>query len=267
MAMTRSRFWLWKMTGLVATAATLLFAAGFALALRGRLGDPIGAPPPPPRVPASIAKSSGKRLVLVLGDSLARGTGDETGRGFAADVLDSVRKRGPADLANLSVNGAESPEVVELVAGANVRSLAASADLILLSIGGNDLSHAVPRGPDPAAGVRAAEDVAAARARYAQNLRVALTSLRAANATAPILVVGLYDPFGDAGPAGRLGSSVILRWETIQQETALSFPRTWVVPTFDLFQGRPDRLGADKFHPNRNGYQAIAARMIQLIPS
>ncbi|HEY6148827.1 MAG TPA: lysophospholipase, partial [Thermoanaerobaculia bacterium] len=127
-----SRFWLWKVTGLVATAATLLFAGGFALALRGRLGNPIGAPPPPPRAPAAIAKPAGKRLVLVLGDSLARGTGDETGRGFAADVLDFVRRRGPAELANLSVNGAESPEVVELVGGANVRSLAASADLILL---------------------------------------------------------------------------------------------------------------------------------------
>jgi lysophospholipase L1-like esterase len=262
-----SRFWLWTVTGVVAAAATLLFAGGFAMALRGRLGEPIGAPPPAPRTPAPIVKPGGKRLVLVLGDSLARGTGDETGRGFSADVLDFVRKRGPAELANLSVNGAESPEVVELVGGANVRSLAASADLILLSIGGNDLSHAVPRGPDPAAaGVRAAEDVAAARARYAQNLRVALTALRTANPSVPILVVGLYDPFGEAGPAGRLGSSVILRWNTIQQETALSFPHTYVVPTFDLFQGRPDRLGADKFHPNRNGYQAIASRMVQLIP-
>ncbi|HEY6050326.1 MAG TPA: GDSL-type esterase/lipase family protein, partial [Thermoanaerobaculia bacterium] len=194
MSTNSSRFWLWKVTGLVATAATLLFAGGFALALRGRLGNPIGAPPPPPRSPAAIAKPAGKRLVLVLGDSLARGTGDETGRGFAADVLDFVRRRGPAELANLSVNGAESPEVVELVGGANVSSLAASADLILLSIGGNDLSHAVPRGPDPSAGARAVEDVAAARARYAQNLRVAITALRAANATAPILVVGLYDP-------------------------------------------------------------------------
>lgn len=261
-----SRFWLWKVTGIIAAAATILFATGFALALRGRLGEPIGQPPPPPRTPAAIAKASGRRLVLVLGDSLARGTGDETGRGFAADVLDALRKRGPADVANLSVNGAESPEVVELVSSANVKSLAASADVILLSIGGNDLSHAVPRGPEPAAGMKAVEDVAVARARFAQNLRGALTTLRAANPSAPILVVGLYDPFGQAGPAGRLGSSVILQWNAIQQETALSFPKTYVVPTFDLFDGRPDRLGVDKFHPNRAGYEAMAARMIQLIP-
>ena len=60
---------------------------------------------------------------------------------------------------------------------------------------------------------------------------------------------------------------MILRWNTHPQETALSFPRTYVVPTFDLFEGRPDRLAVDKFHPNRKGYQAIAARMIQLLPS
>jgi lysophospholipase L1-like esterase len=263
MSVSTSRFWLWRMTGLVAGGATILFAAGFWLALRGTLGRPIGAAPPAPKAPQAVSKAS----VLVLGDSLARGTGDETGRGFAADVLEAVKKRGPGELANLSVNGAESPEVLDLVRSPNVGSLAASASLILLSIGGNDLSHAVPRGPEPESGVRAVEEVTAARSRYAQNLRASLTALRTANPAVPILIVGLYDPFGIGGPAGRLGSSVVLQWNTIQTETALAFPGVTVVPTFDLFEGRPDRLAVDKFHPNRHGYAAIAARMVQVLSS
>ncbi len=259
-----SRFWLWGLPGVIAAGATILFAAGFWLALRGALGHPIGAPPPPPQASRASVRTSTKRMLLVLGDSLARGTGDESGKGFGSDVLDAMKKRAPADIANLSVNGAESAELRELVASANVRSLAGSADVILISIGGNDLSHAVPRGPD--AGARGIEDISTARRRYAENLRAVLTDLRAANRTAPVFLLGLYDPFGDSGPAGRLGASVILGWNTLIEETALSFPATLLVPTFDLFDRRPDRLAADRFHPNRNGYAAIATRMAQLLP-
>lgn len=260
-----SRFWLWRLPAVIATAATLLFLAGFWLALRGALGNPIGAPPPPPQAARPAVKSSARRLLLVLGDSLARGTGDELGRGFAGDILDALKRRGATEIANLSVNGAESSELRELVDSENVRSLAASADVILVSIGANDLSHAVPRGPE-AAMRGAPESLSTARTRYAENLRAVLAGLRRSNASSPIFLLGLYDPFGDAGPGGRLGASVILGWNTLLSETALSFPRTLVVPTFDLFQGRPDRLGTDRFHPNRKGYAAIAARIAQLLP-
>ncbi|MEO8191448.1 MAG: GDSL-type esterase/lipase family protein [Acidobacteriota bacterium] len=259
-----SRFWLWRLPGVIAAGATILFAAGFWLALRGALGNPIGSPPPAPEAPRAAARNSSKRMLLVLGDSLARGTGDESGRGFGSDVLDVMKKRGPAEIANLSVNGAESAELRDLVAGANVRSLAAAADVIVISIGGNDLSHAVPRGPD--IGTRVIEDISTARRRYAENIRAVLTNLRRANPSVPILVLGLYDPFGGSGPGGRMGASVILGWNTLIEEMALSFPSTLFVPAFDLFEGRTDRLAADRFHPNRRGYAAIATRMAQLLP-
>jgi lysophospholipase L1-like esterase len=68
------------------------------------------------------------------------------------------------------------------------------------------------------------------------------------------------------GPEGRLGSSVIQQWNAMAAQTALSFENVRIVPTFDLFQGRTDRLAADRFHPNREGYAAIAARAIQVLP-
>jgi lysophospholipase L1-like esterase len=267
--MRSSRFLLWRLPLVIASAATILFLCGFWIALRGSLGAPLGSPPPAPSAGRAIPKTSGKRLLLVLGDSLARGTGDETGRGFAQDVQDSMKKGGPTEIANLSVNGAESSELRELCAGANVRSLAASADVILVSIGGNDLSHAVPRGPEPS--VRTLEDVTTARARYAENLRAILGDLRRGNASARVLLLELYDPFGSsgaglglgAGAGARTGASVILRWNDVISETALGFPNTVAVPTFDLFEGRPDRLANDRFHPNRTGYALIAARMAQ----
>jgi lysophospholipase L1-like esterase len=57
---------------------------------------------------------------------------------------------------------------------------------------------------------------------------------------------------------------VILQWNTLAAETALAFPGVTVIPTFDIFQGRPDRLAPDKYHPNREGYRLIAERMLQV---
>jgi lysophospholipase L1-like esterase len=273
-----SRVWLWTTPLLVGGAAALVFGAGFALALRGTLGEPLGEKPPPPRREAVVPPPAGKGAVriLVLGDSLAKGTGDETGKGFAVRVLESFRTKGPAELTNLAVNGMETPEVLAVVDTPNVRALARSASLILLSAGGNDLSHGATSAGGP--GRESAADlpsaVAAARGRYVESLRKILEILRAENPTAPIVVVGLYDPFGTAesgvsaeNPSGvaRLGASVILEWNHLAQETALSFPNVFVVPTFDLFQGRADRLSADRYHPNAEAYGEIAERMLQVV--
>ena len=265
MVRVSSRWLLWRLPSLVAAAAALVFAAGFWLALRGTLGEPIGEPPPPPAAPRPAARHEGQRLLLVIGDSLAKGTGDESGRGFAGDVFDAFRRKGAAQMANLGVNGAESADVRVVVATPNVRTLAASADTILLSAGGNDLSHAVTR--DPRSPLELAVAVEKARDAYLANLRAILKDLREANPSCPIYLIGLYDPFGLQGPESRLGRSVILGWNNLVAETALALPAIHVVPTFDLFDGRPDRLAVDRFHPNRKGYALIAERVVQLLPA
>jgi len=263
MARGLSRFWLWTAPLAVGIAAALLLGAGFVLALRGDAGVPLGEPAPPkPSAPDLAKGGDGTFRILVIGDSLARGTGDDTGKGFAVNVLEALRKKGPAEISNLGVNGMESTEILALVESGNVAGLAARASLILLSAGGNDLSHSVTRGASP---TEAVDALAQARGRYVQNLRAILAALRAANPHAPIRVLGLYDPFeGDKGP-GRVGSSVILQWNSLIAETALAFPNVSVVPTFDLFQGRPDRLSADHYHPNAQAYEEIARRVLQVV--
>jgi len=283
-----SRLWLWHVPAAAGAAAALFFAGAFWLALRGSAGEPIGSPPPPPAV-TPVARPAGERFVLVLGDSLAKGTGDESGKGYAGVLLELLKKTGPATMANLAVPGAVSADVADSVQSANVRSLAASADVILLSAGGNDLSHAV-RGSSGSP-VRLTEEVARARARFLENLKATLGRLREANQTAPIYVLGLYDPFGSdlggaapvspsagnasgeppgppdtRGPRARLGASVISGWNLLMQEAALSYPNVHVVPTLDLFLARPDYLGIDRFHPGGAGYSAIAMRVHQLLP-
>ncbi len=263
MARGLSRFWLWTAPLTVGIMAALVLGAGLVMALRGAAGVPLGEPAPAKPPAAAVSRGhDGVLRILVIGDSLAKGTGDETGKGFAVNVLEALRKRGPAEITNLAVNGTESTEILALVDSPNVATLAARASLILVSAGGNDLSHAATRGSAPTA---IADALAQARGRYVQNLRAILAALRRANPDAPICLLGLYNPFeGDAG-SGRIGASVILQWNTLIAETALAFPKVSVIPTFDLFQGRPDRLSADHYHPNAQAYEEIARRMLQVV--
>ena len=260
--MRLSRFWLWHVPAALALAAGAVFAAGFWLAVRSTSGGSLGASPPPPVTPEA-SRAAGKRLVLVLGDSLSHGTGDPTGRGYADDVAGALRKRGPVESVNLAVAGAESSDLRGLIESANVRSLAANADIILVSVGGNDLSHSLSGAAVPA---QALSSVTDARGRFAGNLRSILVELRRANPSAPIRVLGLYQPFSGEGREARVGESIVLGWNSIIAETALGYPNIVMVPVFDLFAGRPDRLASDRFHPNREGYRAIADRVIQTLP-
>ena len=264
MARELPRFWLWKAPAALAGLAALLFAGGFWMALRGTLGEPLGAPPPSAAGKRAIPRAPGRRVLLVLGDSLARGTGDETGKGYAGDFLEILKKSGPVEMDNLAVNGAESGDLKGLLENSNVVALAARADVILLSAGANDLTHSVPMGTGAPAQVLGA--VGDARARFAGNLRQILGRLRESNASAPIYVLGLYNPFEDSSPRARAGVSMLFSWNAIIAETALAFPNVSVVPTFDIFAGRADRLAADHFHPNRRGHELIAQRIAQLLP-
>jgi lysophospholipase L1-like esterase len=257
-----SRFWLWRVPATAALAAGVVFSAGFWLALRGSAGVPLGDAPPRPAA-HDAPKPAGKRLLLVLGDSLSHGTGDPTGRGYAADVAAALGRRGPIETVNLAVAGAESSDLRRLVESANVRSLAASADVILLSIGGNDLSHSVTGAGAPTEALSA---ITAARSRLAENLRAILAALRAANPTAPIRVLGLYQPFTGSNRDARIGESLVLSWTNLIAEIALGYPNVVAVSVFDVFAGRQDRLATDRFHPNREGYRAVADRVVQTLP-
>ncbi len=139
----------------------------------------------------------------------------------------------------------------------------ARADLILLSAAGNDLTHSLrrisPGGGEPAAALDDARKAASA------NLRAILAAIRAVNPSAPIRLLGLYDPSEDAGMARRIEREGLLSWNVALEEASFTVPDCLAVPIADLFEGRPDRLAPDRFHPGPAGYDEIAARVISTL--
>ena len=258
------RFMFWLLPAAVGLAAAAIFSLGAGAALNGRLGTPVSDAPvalPTPTLPSA----TGTLRVVALGDSLTHGTGDTPAGGYPRRVVESLQKGGrPAEVVNLGVDGLESDGLLRKIGRPDTREAIASAGLILLSIGGNDLTHSIPSSPLGAAG---GDPTAPALTRLRENLGRILSGIRSSNPTAPIRIVGLYNPFPEQGQDRRTTREALLRWNVVLEETSFSVPGALVVPTFDLFEERSDRLSPDRFHPGPAGYGEIAARVVSSLPS
>src|SRR5207244_12441712 len=94
-----------------------------------------------------------------------------------------------------------------------------------------------------------------------------LRLVRDANPSAPIRLVGLYNPFSAEGTERRLAREVLLRYNTMLEEASFAAANALVVPTYDIFEERQDRLSPDRFHPGPAGYDEIAARIAASLAS
>lgn len=257
--MTR-RLLLWALPAATGLAAAALFAGGAAVALSGRLGTPIGEATLPTPTPAPVARS-GALHVVALGDSLTRGAGDGESGGYPARVAAELRKGGAVvELRNLAVDGAETADLLRKLDAPEVVTAVRSADLILLSIGGNDLTHSMPA-------MTGGDTGTATLPRTRERLLEILRRLRDANPAAPIRLLGLYNPFRAEGDARAYTRQVLLLWNVAIEEASFSTAGTVVVPTSDLFEERPERLSSDRFHPGPDGYVEIASRVVSSLPA
>ena len=142
------RLALWFLPAALGLATAAVFAAGLTAALQGRLGekvDPSAAPVPLSAVPPAAAAPGGAYRIVALGDSLTRGAGDAAGGGgYPERVAAALRKSGLAvTIENLAVDGSETGDFLRKIEDADVGRRVAAASLILVSIGGNDLSHSM----------------------------------------------------------------------------------------------------------------------------
>jgi len=255
---------LWRTTCCFALLSLLLFAGGFVFAL-----DPqqlsTNRPAPADRQkaePASPLPAEGKWNVVTLGDSLTRGVGDANGQGYVGLVRQALEKQTgqPPVLTNLAISGLQSPGLLEQLSQAQVQRQLAQADLILFTIGGNDLFH-------QSGGVYELDEnkLAEATRTLSANYEQILRRIREINPDATIIYTALYNPFGDTEAATDTVKPV-LEWNSRAAEIAARFNKVIVVPTYDLFtQKEKTYLYSDHFHPNSEGYARIADRVMQAL--
>nr|WP_232345544.1 GDSL-type esterase/lipase family protein [Paenactinomyces guangxiensis] len=201
-------------------------------------------------------------MLVGLGDSLTRGVGDFSGQGYFGMVKKELQKDeiNQFSAVNLAISGQTSSQLVNQVKQDRVKELVKSAKWITMTIGGNDLFRG-------SGGLDKIDEKAAAKSRlvYEQNLNTILTEMRKQNPEATIFMFGLYNPFGDLAEEKK-SSRLVSEWNQTIHNVSANFDRVVIVPTFDLFQLNPRHyLYSDHFHPNQQGYERMAERLLQVI--
>jgi lysophospholipase L1-like esterase len=248
------RFFVWHLPLAIAVAAAAVFAGGFYSFLTGNIGEHVA--PVTRRIERPVAVSSTIQP-LVLGDSLARGAGDETGLGIGGRLVEELKRRGVKDVkppVNIAINGAVTTELARQLQSRNVQTLIGEANVIIVSIGGNDLWSAPT-------GLRGSGRKNPEKLMNETLARVdgIIHTVRAANPRARIFLIGLYNPFTNA-PVGPFLTVAVNRWNAMELTRFASDPNLTVVQTSDIFSHRA-RLSLDNFHPNDEGYALIARRI------
>lgn len=256
------RFLTWYLPLASGTVLSLFFVWGFALGVTGNAGEVVRESTKfsgvaPGNDVATPEREAGKQLIVIIGDSLARGTGDELGEGIGGRLSEILDDRDVEhEIANLGVNGAKTGDLLEMLERPSVNRLLADAAIVLVSIGGNDLF-----GERESFGV--AQTVPEAHGVVIDPIQTRIEELvatiRKANSDVPVFLLGLYNPFFSV-PEGGLLSSVVARWNADLLHRFADDPRVVIVQTSDLFLDH-DRLSADRFHPNGDAYGLIARRI------
>jgi len=194
--------------------------------------------------------SGGRPQIVVLGDSVAHGAGDEHGLGISGWLARYTNM----PITNLGVNGARTANVRALLRDPLAQLQVRAASVIVLSIGGNDLY-----------GDSIAQIVASVFPNIEQEITIAkvhsvVASIRRLNPTARIDVLGLYNPYRHSTLAAWLDEQVN-RWDARLIWSFAASPHVNIVRIADLLQ-RDDRISPlDRFHPASAGYSLIASRI------
>ncbi|WP_084146917.1 GDSL-type esterase/lipase family protein [Paenibacillus wynnii] len=275
--------WTWRFVCLISIAATLIFIVGFGYAVKDIVYPQGDAPLTslPQKTGAPDEEVTGILKVVAIGDSLAKGTGDNTGSGFVKRAVEGMSE-GDQEvnlLGNLGINGLTTLGLQSELNEEGVKYTLRQANTILVSIGGNDLFRGAgivqsnrntspPSSDEPPAPTDelTSKELLAALPEASKRLEEALRKIAEINPEARIYFLGLYNPFGDIPELRVPGNQAVTAWNNAAMDIINTHNNMTLVPTFDLFHNHLGKyLSTDHFHPNGDGYQRIADRIIQAV--
>jgi lysophospholipase L1-like esterase len=266
----RSRL-LWGIIGITAVLSTLVFISGFIYASNQILF-------PKPAASEIITTPTGNKeseqvvnketQIVALGDSLTAGTGDLTGKGYVNRVREKLEEQTGKPtfvMNNLAVPGYRSPQLLADLKLKKTQDALKEADLILFTIGGNDLFAG---GSDILGGENEEFNPKAAELRIEpalERIDQILLEINNVNPQAIVMYLGLYHPYLDLDPK-KEGSLIVQAWNDGVFKRMNRYPNMIYVPTYDLFERNLNKyLATDHFHPNQDGYERMADRVAQIL--
>lgn len=199
--------------------------------------------------------------VALVGDSLAHGAGDESGKGIAGRLEPELRQRGisAVSTANLARTGSTTRDLVTTLTQSATRNEIARANAIILSVGANDVRRLLASDADLESVVTLVEEVL-------HNIDAIVAELHRINPNARIVLLGAYAPI-PAEDAALFLEPLVAMWDATLEERFADDRRVSVVRLSDIVD-RPERLSTiDSFHPGGEAYQVASQRIAELLTS
>lgn len=243
--------------------------------------------------PASVLKKDSDKKekihYVAIGDSLTEGVGDQTKRGgFVPIVADDIQTRydlAGVEVENYGVAGERSDQILKRIKNdQTIRDNIETADFITMTVGGNDLMRVFQTNFFNLTIKTFNKPIK----KYQQRVSDLLDEIRQLNQTAPIYILGIYNPFYLNFPEITDMQKIVDNWNQATEEAAKAEKLTAFIPINDLlYKGLDSKVGitselsetedssmsgnnlnsvdnnvlyeGDKFHPNNIGYQLMAS--------
>lgn len=203
------------------------------------------------------SKNANSFQVLLLGDSLAKGTGDELGKGFSGYLPVHLKNSTPKEIVinNAGIDGQVSLGLLEQLQSGKLDKAISDSDFTLVSIGGNDV-----RGILSLNSFAKDDQFKVRQDNYLSSLKLMLKALRSTNPNSIIIFLGLYNPYEKATSAE--DTRLLNTWNYNTQQLVEEDGKAIFIPTQDLLKFNLGRyIAQDGLHPNSAGYQAISNRI------
>lgn len=221
---------------------------------------------------------------LAIGDSLTEGIGDESNQGgfvslLAQDIESHFNIQVTAS--NFGVAGNTSQQILDRMKDdPNLKKALESADLITVTVGGNDIMAVVRQNLstlDESSFLEASKD-------YQNHLREMISLAKKGNKRVKIYILGLYNPFFLNFPQIKEMQSIIDDWNEMTKAVISDYSNVHFVPINDrLYKGIDGKDGVvqsdgnqkkvlndalfsgDHFHPNHIGYQIMSDTVLETL--
>lgn len=221
---------------------------------------------------------------LAIGDSLTEGIGDESNQGgfvplLAQDIESHFNIQVTAS--NFGVAGNTSQQILDRMKDdPNLKKALESADLITVTVGGNDIMAVVRQNLstlDESSFLEASKV-------YQNHLREMISLAKKGNKRVKIYILGLYNPFFLNFPQIKEMQSIIDDWNEMTKAVISDYSNVHFVPINDrLYKGIDGKDGVvqsdgnqkkvlndalfsgDHFHPNHIGYQIMSDTVLETL--
>lgn len=221
-----------------------------------------------------------------VGDSLTEGVGDQTKQGgfvpLVADKLREEYKLTSVEIDNFGVGGERSDQILKrLKNDEDLRENVKSSDIISLTVGGNDLMKVIQSNIFGLS----VKTFNKPSIEYQERIKEMFEVIRELNPTAPVYVLGIYNPFYLNFPEITDMQTIVDNWNEKTEEVVSEEENSYFIPINDLlYRGLNSEVGVatsdsdttttsddnlntvknnvlyeeDHFHPNNLGYQLMA---------